>query len=89
MTLPDDDVPCKTHPRAPHGFCRQASHANHRYVCECEGWEPPLGGTEAAFLAEFLADKHREYSFQDNCDWSLPTADLIFKWINDFRETNT
>jgi hypothetical protein len=33
--------PCKTHPDAPHGFDRNASHSADRYVCECEGWEPP------------------------------------------------
>ena len=41
--FPDDlinEVPCKTHPDAPHGFLRQASHAAGRYVCECEHWEP-------------------------------------------------
>ncbi|MCY1289752.1 hypothetical protein D9M69_397000 [compost metagenome] len=32
-------VPCKSHPDAPHGFCRNASHAEGRYVCECEHWE--------------------------------------------------
>jgi hypothetical protein len=26
---------------APHGFDRNASHSADRYVCECEGWEPP------------------------------------------------
>ena len=31
---------CKTHPDAPHGFDRNASHSADRYVCECEGWEP-------------------------------------------------
>jgi hypothetical protein len=35
------EVPCKTHPDAPHGFDRNASHNANRYVCECEGWEPP------------------------------------------------
>lgn len=33
-------VPCKTHPDAPHGFDRNASHSEDRYVCECENWEP-------------------------------------------------
>jgi hypothetical protein len=28
---------CKTHPDAPHGFDRNASHSADRYVCECEG----------------------------------------------------
>jgi hypothetical protein len=32
---------CKTHPDAPHGFLRNASHSEDRYVCECEFWEPP------------------------------------------------
>ena len=35
-----EDVPCNPDPRAPHGFCRDASHSAGRYVCECEGWEP-------------------------------------------------
>jgi hypothetical protein len=34
------EVPCKTHPDAPHGFDRNASHNADRYVCECESWEP-------------------------------------------------
>ena len=29
---------CSTHPMAPHGFLRQASHDAGRYVCECEWW---------------------------------------------------
>jgi len=33
-------VPCKTHPDAPHGFLRNASHSEGRYVCECEYWKP-------------------------------------------------
>lgn len=32
---------CKTHPDAPHGFCRNASLSEDIYVCECEFWEPP------------------------------------------------
>jgi hypothetical protein len=32
---------CKTHPDAPHGFLRNASHTENRYVCECEYWTEP------------------------------------------------
>jgi hypothetical protein len=32
---------CKTHPDAPHGFVRNASLSEDRYVCECEFWEEP------------------------------------------------
>lgn len=35
-----DDFPCSTHPDAPHGFNRNASHSAGRYVCDCEGWMP-------------------------------------------------
>lgn len=34
-------MPCKTHPDAPHGFVRDASLSEDRYVCECEFWEEP------------------------------------------------
>ena len=37
----DETPKCKDDPRAPHGFDRNASHNADRYVCECEGWEPP------------------------------------------------
>jgi hypothetical protein len=29
---------CNPHPDAPHGFNRNASHTEGRYVCDCEGW---------------------------------------------------
>ena len=37
-----DGVPCSTHPDAPHGFNRDGSHSLDRYVCDCEGWVPPV-----------------------------------------------
>jgi hypothetical protein len=36
----EEQVPCKTHPAAPHGFDRNMSHTLDRYVCRCEHWEP-------------------------------------------------
>ena len=35
------EIECKTHPDAPHGFLRNASHTQDRLVCECEYWEEP------------------------------------------------
>ena len=32
---------CNPHPDAPHGFNRNASHTEDRYVCDCESWKPP------------------------------------------------
>ena len=39
QTSVESEVPCKTHPNAPHGFNRNASHSLGRYVCDCEFWE--------------------------------------------------
>ena len=39
MTGEDDGV-CSEHPCAPHGFNRNQSHSEDRYVCDCEGWRP-------------------------------------------------
>ena len=43
---------CKTHPDAPHGFVRGASHSEDRYVCECEFWEEPKMNERIKQLAE-------------------------------------
>ena len=43
---------CKTHPDAPHGFVRGASHSEDRYVCECEFWEEPKMNERIRELAE-------------------------------------
>ena len=37
-TTGDYMAKCSDHPDAPHGFNRSASHAEGRYVCDCEGW---------------------------------------------------
>ena len=42
----DEEVSCKTHPDAPHGFLRNASHNADRYVCECEHWEEHMSTRE-------------------------------------------
>ena len=34
------EVVCDEHPDAPHGFNRNASHNEGRYVCDCEYWVP-------------------------------------------------
>jgi hypothetical protein len=40
---------CNPHPKAPHGFNRNASHCAGRYVCECESWEPYDAGYQQGF----------------------------------------
>ena len=48
---------CKTHPDAPHGFVRGASHSEDRYVCECEFWEEPKMNERIKELAELSGFK--------------------------------
>ena len=47
-----NEIECKTHPDAPHGFVRNASHTEDRYVCECEYWEEPKVNERIKLLAE-------------------------------------
>jgi hypothetical protein len=37
---PQEEPQCNPHPNAPHGFLRNASHTEGRYVCACEYWQP-------------------------------------------------
>lgn len=43
---PPPEPKCSDHPKAPHGFMREASHSADRYVCECEGWDAYEAGKE-------------------------------------------
>jgi hypothetical protein len=59
------EVPCKTHPDAPHGFDRNASHSADRYVCECEGWEPvdweAVAADQAMTIAMMKIENKKEW----------------------------
>jgi len=40
LEQPEQEPQCNPHPNAPHGFLRNASHTEGRYVCACEYWQP-------------------------------------------------
>lgn len=40
---------CNPHPKAPHGFDRNSSHAANKYVCDCETWDPYDAGFQDGF----------------------------------------
>ena len=61
---------CKTHPDAPHGFDRNASHSADRYVCECEGWEPPRRQWVG------LTDEEVKY-LTSHFDWRAPKEQFV------------
>ena len=51
-----EEKSCKTHPDAPHGFLRNASHNADRYVCECEHWEEPKMITNLMLMERLRKD---------------------------------
>ena len=68
-------VPCNPHPDAPHGFDRNASHNEDRYVCNCEHWTPPAESLRNRIAA--VQREHRLNSFGANyvqceCGWKSP-----------------
>ena len=76
------EVPCKTDPRAPHGFDRNASHSADRYVCECEGWEPPRRQWVG------LTDEEVKY-LTSHFDWRAPKEQFVPVIEAKLKEKNT
>ena len=76
---------CKTHPDAPHGFVRGASHSEDRYVCECEFWEEPKMNERIKKLAEQAGSTHKQNLgvYQFYTDELEKFAELIVKECGD------
>ena len=55
LAEPEQEPQCNPHPKAPHGFLRNASHTEDRYVCECEYWDPYEAGYQAGMEAALRA----------------------------------
>jgi hypothetical protein len=53
----DQSPQCNQHSKAPHGFMREASHQEGRYVCECELWDPYEAGREEGVQAMLKYEK--------------------------------
>lgn len=47
---------CSKHPKAKHGFARQASHSSDEHVCECAGFDPYDAGYQDGLRAAWDAD---------------------------------
>ena len=71
-------VPCKTHPDAPHGFCRNSSHSEGRYVCECEHWEEPQAS--AAQSAPAGEREAEAAAIAEEIDWLIRQWDAKVSW---------
>ena len=76
------EIECKTHPDAPHGFVRNASHTEDRLVCECEYWEEPKVNKQiqelmSKTLDEKFAGTWSTMDMQDLTKFSERFAELI------------
>ena len=74
---------CKTHPDAPHGFVRGASHSEDRYVCECEFWEEPKMNERIRELSEqaknYAESKMQLTGVKDSAAYDKMFAELIVR----------
>ena len=78
----NEEIECKTHPDAPHGFVRNASHTEDRLVCECEYWEEPEVNKQiqelmSKTLDEKFAGTWSTMDMQDLAKFSERFAELI------------
>jgi hypothetical protein len=74
---------CNPHPKAPHGFDRNASHSADRYVCECEGWDAYDAGYQAGIEDTYkrmdALDKMAENARELGLDYE-PVAPVQEDW---------
>lgn len=56
VMAPTKRIACNPHPDAPHGFDRNASHDEGRYVCNCEYWTPPADTTATSPHGRTMSD---------------------------------
>ena len=70
---------CKTHPDAPHGFMRDASHSAGEYVCECAFWEEP---EPMITLKQFFETFDYRITEGNEYGWSCygPDAYMLSSW---------
>ena len=92
------DVACKEHPNAPHGFMRGESINAGHYVCECAFWEPE--DEDEQYNVKFVTDnatfyhkiKTPTYYIAKHSDEDLQAAVLAereacIKLLEDFSKT--
>jgi hypothetical protein len=65
-----DELKCNLHPKAPHGFNRNASHSADRYVCECEGWDAYDAGYQAGIEDTYKRMDEPQQEAKDEPDHS-------------------
>ena len=68
-----DTPECNPHPKAPHGFNRNASHSAGRYVCECEGWQLEWQGLSDDEIGRIMQETHEGFS-PDHDSWRFARA---------------
>lgn len=77
LAEPVQEPQCNSHPKAPHGFLRNASHNEDRYVCECEGWDPYEAGYQAGMESAMRMEAESAHILGANPDSSQDTGGLV------------
>lgn len=71
---------CNPHPDAPHGFDRNSSATEDRYVCDCEHWMPP-DDLRIRIAAVIMESCHGVYM-----DDAVAAADAVIRELGLRRE---
>lgn len=69
---------CNPHPDAPHGFDRNGSHNEGRYVCDCEHWQPINIAVDPAVNLSFYQPHKRDV---------MVNGESVVDLINAVRDT--
>jgi len=89
LVMDYEDTICKTHPDAPHGFNRNASLTEGRYVCDCEYWEPPDDGIDMSEECVHILDKHEHNELKNALELQPLVKEFFNKYLNYVEESDS
>ena len=73
-------MPCKTDPRASHGFLRNESHSADKYICECVYWEPEISAFDGWYNGTVGVHINSE-RILDDLDVHYSDAAIVERWM--------
>lgn len=89
QVMDNEDTICKTHPDAPHGFSRNASLSEGRYVCDCEYWEPPDDDIDMSEERVHISDKHEHNELKNALELQPLVKEFFNKYLNYVEESDS
>jgi len=89
QVMDNEDTICKTHPDAPHGFNRNASLTEGRYVCDCEYWEPSDDGIDMSEECVHILDEHEHNELKNALELQPFVKEFFNKYLNYVEESES